>query len=69
MTQTIFVTGASGFLGSHVGLEVLNKGYHIRAAARGKKVVELTKNCEKFGDKFHAIEIADTGTDQCTGRR
>ncbi|KAG5637659.1 hypothetical protein H0H81_003680 [Sphagnurus paluster] len=25
------VTGASGFLGSHVGLELLNKGYHVRA--------------------------------------
>lgn len=51
-------------MGSHIVLQLLHKGYHVRAAARGKKVAELAHNYKKFGEKFHAIEVSDIGTDQ-----
>ncbi|KAJ4481272.1 hypothetical protein J3R30DRAFT_3700970 [Lentinula aciculospora] len=34
MNQLIFVTGGTGFLGSHVVLQLLEKGYRVRVAAR-----------------------------------
>ncbi|KAG5637664.1 hypothetical protein H0H81_003685 [Sphagnurus paluster] len=37
---------------------------YIFSAARGKKVAELAHNYKKFGEKFHAIEVSDIGTDQ-----
>ncbi|KAG6834361.1 hypothetical protein H0H93_010089, partial [Arthromyces matolae] len=64
MPELIFVTGASGFLGSHIVLQLLNKGYHVRAAARGPRVAELISNYEKFGAQFSAIEVRDLTTDQ-----
>ncbi|KAG6918284.1 hypothetical protein DXG01_015376 [Tephrocybe rancida] len=64
MPELIFVTGASGFLGSHIVLQLLNKGYRVRAAAREHRVPELAKNYEKFGDRFQAVAVSDISTDQ-----
>src|SRR5947209_2802746 len=33
--KNVFVTGATGFLGSHLTLRLLQDGYHVRALARG----------------------------------
>ncbi|KAJ7763406.1 hypothetical protein B0H16DRAFT_1527778 [Mycena metata] len=58
-SQLIFVTGASGFLGSHVVLQLLEKGYRVRAAARGGKIEELKGTYANYGDRFDVVEIAD----------
>ena len=29
MSETILITGGSGFIGSHTSLELLKKGYHV----------------------------------------
>ena len=34
MTQTILLTGASGFIAKHIALEVLNAGHSLRASVR-----------------------------------
>lgn len=33
-TQTVFLTGASGFIAKHIALELLNAGYHVRGSVR-----------------------------------
>jgi thioester reductase-like protein len=35
--KTVFVTGTTGFLGSHLALRLLQDGYQVRALARGSK--------------------------------
>ncbi|OSD04728.1 NAD-P-binding protein [Trametes coccinea BRFM310] len=63
--NTILVTGASGFIGSHVTLQLLDAGYRVRGAARGAKV-DLLK--QRFGsDKnFEVIEITDVAAGDLT---
>ena len=31
---TVFLSGASGYIGKHIALELLNAGYHVRASVR-----------------------------------
>ncbi|KAJ6583486.1 hypothetical protein DFH09DRAFT_1360124 [Mycena vulgaris] len=59
MSELIFVTGASGFLGSHVVPQLLEKGYRVRAAARGAKVNHLKSTYASYGNRFEAVEITD----------
>jgi dihydroflavonol-4-reductase len=33
-TQTIFLTGATGFIAKHIVLQLLNAGYHVRGSVR-----------------------------------
>ncbi|KAJ7224702.1 hypothetical protein GGX14DRAFT_651406 [Mycena pura] len=51
-SELIFVTGASGFLGSHVALQLLENGYRVRAAARGAKADLLKASYAGYGDRF-----------------
>ncbi|KAJ6632302.1 hypothetical protein B0H10DRAFT_1976889 [Mycena sp. CBHHK59/15] len=60
----IFVTGASGFLGSHVVLQLLEKGYRVRAAARGAKADHLKSSYASYNDRFEVVKIADITHDQ-----
>ncbi|KAG6836163.1 hypothetical protein H0H93_010711, partial [Arthromyces matolae] len=66
------VTGASGFLGSEIVLQLLNDGYNVRvlmrlwlmtycSAARGNRVPELTELYKGlgYGDRASVVEIAD----------
>ncbi|CAK5283566.1 unnamed protein product [Mycena citricolor] len=57
--KLIFVTGASGFLGSHVVLQLLEKGYRVRAAARGVKVDLLRERYASHASQFEAVAIQD----------
>jgi len=34
MTDTVLLTGITGFLGGHLALELLNSGYHVRGSLR-----------------------------------
>ncbi|KAJ7757995.1 hypothetical protein B0H16DRAFT_1689450 [Mycena metata] len=63
-SQLIFVTGASGFLGSHVVLQLLEKGYRVRAAARAGKIEHLKATYASYGDRFDVVEIADISQDK-----
>ncbi|KAJ7056337.1 hypothetical protein C8F01DRAFT_1155742 [Mycena amicta] len=65
-SERVFVTGASGFLGSHVVLQLLEKGYHVRAAARGAKAEQLQATYARagYGDRFEVVKIGDIANDQ-----
>ncbi|KAJ7438273.1 hypothetical protein B0H11DRAFT_591472 [Mycena galericulata] len=64
MPELIFVTGASGFLGSHVVLQLLEKGYRVRAAARGTKADYLKSSYASYGDRVEIVKISDIAHDQ-----
>ncbi|KAF7298742.1 Epimerase domain-containing protein [Mycena indigotica] len=57
----VFVTGASGFLGSVVVNELLQAGYPVRGAARGRKVAAIREAFAKY-PQFEAVEIPDLAT-------
>jgi len=62
-SQLIFVTGANGFLGSHITQQLLEKGYRVRGTARAAKV-SFTKNLfASYGDKFEVAQVNDTAVD------
>ncbi|KAJ7854759.1 hypothetical protein B0H13DRAFT_1903502 [Mycena leptocephala] len=63
-SELIFVTGASGFLGSHVVLQLLEKGYRVRAAARGAKADQLKSTYASYGERVDVVKITDIAHDQ-----
>nr|GAT49327.1 predicted protein [Mycena chlorophos] len=62
----VFVTGASGFLGSVVVNELLEAGYPVRGAARGRKVAQIETAFASYGAQFQAVEIADNASSDFT---
>ncbi|KAJ6454116.1 hypothetical protein C8R45DRAFT_882125 [Mycena sanguinolenta] len=62
--ELVFVTGASGFLGSHVVLQLLERGYRVRGAARGTKADHLKFSYASYGDRFESIKMTDITYDQ-----
>ncbi|KAJ4490823.1 hypothetical protein J3R30DRAFT_139996 [Lentinula aciculospora] len=63
-SDVIFLTGGSGFLGSHILIQLLNQGYHVRAAVREKKAALFKQGYERFKDQLEVVAIADIATDQ-----
>ncbi|KAJ7799836.1 hypothetical protein B0H14DRAFT_3885879 [Mycena olivaceomarginata] len=55
------VTGAAGYLGFEVVYQLLEAGYSVRGAARGRKIPLLKTALEKY-PKFEVVEIADVAT-------
>ncbi|KAF8500831.1 NAD-P-binding protein [Russula emetica] len=58
----VLVTGASGFVGSHVVDELLRQGYSVRGAVRSHNVARISKSYESFGNRFTTTVIDDIAT-------
>ncbi|KAH7920152.1 NAD(P)-binding protein [Leucogyrophana mollusca] len=64
--ELILVTGAAGFLASHVVHQLLEKGYRVRGTARGAKLQLLKEGYASYGDRFEAVVIQDVAVDDIT---
>lgn len=68
--QTVFLTGASGFIAKHIVLKLLNAGYHVRGSvrslARGDEVREAVRthldDAEKLDERLSFVAL-DLGSD------
>jgi nucleoside-diphosphate-sugar epimerase len=60
--SVIFVTGANGFLGSHIIHQLLEKGYRVRGTARGAKV-SVARDIFASYDKFEVVSVDDLAVD------
>lgn len=65
--QTVLVTGATGFIASHLILQLIEKGYRVRGTARSaEKAGALNTILSEYSGKPVNIEIfaADLGSDE-----
>ncbi|MGC8730128.1 MAG: NAD-dependent epimerase/dehydratase family protein, partial [Candidatus Micrarchaeia archaeon] len=51
MTETIFITGVSGFIGSHIAAAALERGYNVKG-------IDI-KDCSIKGVEFTKADIRD----------
>ncbi|KAJ3710859.1 hypothetical protein C8R42DRAFT_690473 [Lentinula raphanica] len=63
-SDVIFLTGGTGYLGSHILNQLLAKGYTVRAAVREKKAAQIKKLYESHGSKVEVVIIDDISTAQ-----
>ena len=60
MTQTVLVTGASGFIAAHVLNSFLDAGYKVRAAVRSEKSADkVRKTHGRFGNALSFVIVPD----------
>jgi uncharacterized protein YbjT (DUF2867 family) len=60
MTQTVLVTGASGFVAGHVLNYFLEAGFNVRAAVRSEKTAgNVRKTHSRFGDALSFTIVPD----------
>ncbi|KAH8827418.1 hypothetical protein DL96DRAFT_1249449 [Flagelloscypha sp. PMI_526] len=62
-TTRVLVSGASGFLGTHIVNQLLSSGYNVRALARGSKVALLKAAYADAGERVEVFEINDISRD------
>ncbi|MBR19207.1 MAG: diaminohydroxyphosphoribosylaminopyrimidine deaminase, partial [Euryarchaeota archaeon] len=59
--RTVAVTGANGYIGSHVVKILLDRGYRVRAGAREPHNTERIGHLEKMGSEYPGqLEIVST---------
>jgi nucleoside-diphosphate-sugar epimerase len=63
-SEIIFLTGGTGYLGSHILNQLLAKGYHVKAAVRQKKAAQFKQHYQSHGAKFEAVIIEDISHSQ-----
>ena len=66
MGERVLVTGATGFVGQHVIIQLLEKGYEVRGTLRSlKRAEEVRAVLSKYNPKATDIELveADLGAD------
>lgn len=60
MTQTVLVTGASGFIAAHVVEAFLRKGYNVRGTVRSDKTAaEVLKTHAKYSEQVSVAIVPD----------
>lgn len=59
---TILVTGANGFVASHIVAEALKLGYHVRGTARTPEKAEATKSLYKNNPQYTTAVVSDFAT-------
>ena len=58
MTDTVLLTGISGFLGGHVGLALLGAGYRVRGSVRDlSRAAKVRAALERAGADIDRLEI------------
>ncbi|KAG5716940.1 hypothetical protein E4T56_gene15803, partial [Termitomyces sp. T112] len=53
----VLVTGVSGFVGSHVVVELLRKGYAVRGTARSGRIASLESTICKDNPDFTLVHV------------
>lgn len=61
-TTTILVTGATGFIASHIIDEALKLGYSVRGTSRTQEKADLTKKIFKNNPRYSTAIVSDFGT-------
>ena len=60
MTDTVLVTGISGFLGGHVALHLLNQGYRVRGSLRDlKRTDKVRETMRRHGGDPERLEFVE----------
>ncbi|KAJ3756096.1 NAD-P-binding protein [Lentinula raphanica] len=54
-SHVVLITGISGFIASHVALQLLHKGYHVRGTARHAKLEAL--HSSKLTEMYPNLEV------------
>jgi nucleoside-diphosphate-sugar epimerase len=61
--STVFVTGATGFIGAHVALAALKAGHNVKLSVRREGQIEsLRRALETFADKLEFAVVPDYTT-------
>jgi nucleoside-diphosphate-sugar epimerase len=60
MNQQVLLTGISGFLGAHVALELLGRGYYVRGSVRNASQAErVRRSLVKAGATIDRLEFCE----------
>lgn len=57
---TVFITGATGFIGAHVALEALKAGHNVKLSVRREGQIESLRGAlEALADKLEFVVVPD----------